>query len=72
MAGFSMGGSGAPQVYNFINQSNLTIQHGIGYKPQVYIIDASGNVINASVTHLSNSRITIHFVVALSGSVYLS
>jgi len=70
MAGFVMS-STAPQVVHFINQTTINISHALGYKPMVYIVDSSGHLITADITHNSNTSITILFVIAVSGSVFL-
>lgn len=58
-------------VTEFTNQSDLSISHNYTYKPRVIIVDVSGNVISGDIQYLSNA-VSITFVSAISGTVYLS
>ena len=71
MAGFALSGSSSPSIFGFINQSSITISHGLGYRPSVWILDSGGSVIFADIVHDSISQITITFCTNISGSVYI-
>ena len=58
-------------VTQFTNQSSVSISHSYSYKPRIIIVDTDGNVIWGDVLYLSHS-ISITFVTAISGTVYLS
>ena len=65
-------GTGVTQtVTEFTNQSSVSISHSYSYKPRVIIVDTGGNVIFGDILYLSHS-VSITFVVAISGTVYLS
>lgn len=70
MAGFLMGSS-SPLVINFNDETQLIINHGLGYRPMIYIITGDGKIVTGEITHNSITRITINFVIAISGSVFL-
>ncbi len=58
-------------VTQFTNQSSVSISHSYSYKPRIIIVDTDGNVIWGDILYLSHS-ISITFVTAISGTVYLS
>ena len=58
-------------VTEFTNQSSVSISHSYSYKPRIIIVDTDGNVIWGDILYLSHS-ISITFVTAISGTVYLS
>lgn len=61
--------------YTFEQQSNSTtwvINHNLGYKPAVDIIDYGGNNIEADITYTSSSSLAITLSPAASGYAYLS
>ncbi len=58
-------------VTQFTNQSSVSISHSYSYKPRIIIVDTDGNVIWGDILYLSHS-ISITFVTAISGTVYMS
>ena len=71
------GGGGAVSAgYYRHDQTALSItwvvNHQLGYRPAVHIQDAVGNVLYGSITHLSESTLTITFTTALTGSAHCS
>jgi hypothetical protein len=65
-------GSGTTQIVtDFTNQSSVSISHSFSFIPRVTIVDSSGNRIMGDIQYFSNS-LTITFVLAISGTVYLS
>lgn len=58
-------------VTQFTNQSSVSIYHSYSYKPRIIIVDTDGNDIWGDILYLSHS-ISITFVTAISGTVYLS
>ena len=61
--------------YAFEQQTNSTIwsiNHSLGYKPAVDIIDYGGNNIEADITYIDGLNLTITLNPAASGYAYLS
>ena len=58
-------------ITQFTNQSSVSISHSYSYKPRIIIVDTDGNVIWGDILYLSHS-ISITFVTAISGTVYMS
>tara|TARA_B100000401_G_scaffold306234_1_gene210660 strand:+ start:183 stop:407 length:225 start_codon:yes stop_codon:yes gene_type:complete len=69
---YTPGGSGVTQtVTNFENQSVVSINHSLSYRPRVLITDTTGNMIMGDVV-FTTGNVTITFVSNISGTVYLS
>jgi hypothetical protein len=49
-----------------------TINHTLGGKPSVTIVDSAGTVVIGDVTYISNTQITVEFSAAFSGFAYLT
>ena len=64
--------SGVSQtITEFTDQSSVSISHNFSYKPRVIILDSGGNVIMGDIQYTNNS-VSITFVIAISGTVYLT
>ena len=48
------------------------VNHNLGYRPAVHIQDAVGNVLYGTITHLSETTLTITFNMTLTGSAHCS
>lgn len=55
----------------FTNQNSVSISHSFSFIPRVTIVDSSGKQIMGDIQFFSNS-LTITFVSAISGTVYIS
>ena len=67
---FPAGGAGSAQPYEFsqVAPSTLwTVNHGLGYKPQVSILTSGGLEIEASITHVSVNQFTVGLNTSLAG-----
>jgi hypothetical protein len=49
-----------------------TINHTLGGKPQVTIVDSANTVVIGTVTYNSNSQVTVDFTAPFSGYAYLT
>ena len=49
-----------------------TIQHNLNFKPNVTVFDSGESMVEGSVTHTSNTTLTITFSAAISGRAHLS
>lgn len=49
-----------------------TINHNLGTRPAVAILDAGGNEIEADVTHLSMNQLVIRFAIPIAGVARLT
>jgi len=49
-----------------------TVVHGLGYRPNVTVVDSGGTVVEGTVGYVSASELTITFSAAFSGTAYLS
>ena len=78
----SIGMQGPPGIqgaiggaYVFEKQSNSVvwnINHNLGYKPNVSIIDYGNNNIEADIVYVDGNNVTINFMQPSSGYAYLS
>jgi hypothetical protein len=69
---YSPPGDGLSQTTtDFVNQSSVSISHSYSHKPRVLIVNSDGYQIMGDIQFFSNS-ITITFVEAISGTVYLT
>ena len=49
-----------------------TINHNLGVRPAVTILDVGGNEVQADVTHMSANQLLIRFALALAGVARLT
>ena len=59
-----------PREYPFINTSNFTITHNLGFKPMVYCI-VDGRQAFCEVVHTDQNELVITFQNSLSGVIFL-
>jgi len=60
-------------VYEQSTPSALwTINHSLGGRPSITIVDTAGTVVIGEVTYISNSQITVTFTAAFAGYAYLT
>ena len=52
--------------------STWTIDHTLGGKPSVTIVDSAGTVVFGEVQYLSNTQVRVVFSAPFSGSAYLT
>lgn len=65
----------APQAYEHaqsVPSSTWTINHNLGYRPNVYVEDTLGRDVVGDISHSSINTVVINFSSAFSGSAYLS
>jgi hypothetical protein len=60
-----------------VASTTWTINHGLGWKPNVSVFDSGGTQIGGTVVHVSDTQLTISFTLgggayAVSGYAYLS
>lgn len=71
------GGGGGQDIDTFVYNQSLpntiwTINHNLGFVPNVFTIDSNGNNIRGVIIPLSINTITINFSSAIAGTAYLS
>lgn len=49
-----------------------TITHGLGFRPNVRVIDDAGSTIEGDVTYVDADQLTIAFSLPITGTAYLS
>lgn len=49
-----------------------TITHGLGFRPNVRVLDATGSTIEGDVAYVDANQLTITFSLPLTGTAYLS
>jgi len=62
-------GAGVPSQRDFNNQSSVSVNHGLGYMPQVWII-IDGELVDAQITYNNNLTFTVTFYQGVSGVIY--
>lgn len=60
------------EVYEFVNVSELVINHGLNKFPDVSVVDQDGNECYISVDYISISQIRIYWNGLLTGKVFLN
>lgn len=61
--------------YDFTQASpamTWTINHNLGYRPQVELRTVGGQVMLAEITHVSVNQVQVSFVVAIAGTARLA
>lgn len=68
------GAPGAGAGTDFPQSSALqwTINHNLGYRPSVELIDSAGNEFDAEIRHLSANTVQVTMLVATAGTARLS
>lgn len=69
-----VGGSGFVQYTHVQNAptNHWVIDHGLGYKLNVTVVDTSGTVMEGDVTWPTDNRIVVDFNYSFAGEAYLS
>lgn len=63
------------QSFRFIQASNSSlwiINHNLGFKPSVTVIDLDGDVVNGDITYNTNNQLTLTFAEPIKGEAYLN
>lgn len=53
-------------------QQTWVVPHNLGFKPSVAVLDGEGNIVFASVKHLSNAVLQIEFAIPFLGTAVMS
>jgi hypothetical protein len=53
----------------FTNQSTVTVNHNLGKRPAVTVIDSAGDEVEGDVDHTSANALTVSFASATGGTV---
>ena len=59
-----------PTTHTFANVATVTIDHNLGYPPDITII-IGGFTVSANVQHVTLNRVVLTFHNSVSGTVYL-
>lgn len=73
----SGGGSSTPQVLSYVHyqgtpSATWIISHGLGWFPNVRVIDSTGENVEGDLAYVSSNIVQLTFSVAFSGNAYLS
>jgi hypothetical protein len=49
-----------------------TIEHGLGFTPNITVVDTAGTVVEGSYNYLNSTTVVLSFIGAFSGRAYLS
>lgn len=49
-----------------------TITHGLGFNPNVAVVDSSGQQVQGTIKYINLNTLTVEFVLPFSGTAYLS
>lgn len=55
---------------DFSNSSTVVVNHNLGYRPSVTVIDTAGDEVEGMVTHNGINSLTIVFSASFGGTVY--
>lgn len=70
MAGFRFSdGAGIPNRFDFTGTDTISVTHGLGYVPNVWIV-IDGQQIEADITHNNNLTFTVILVSNQTGVIY--
>jgi hypothetical protein len=61
------GASASHYEHPFTNQLSVTVDHNLGYKPAVTVIDSAGDEVECDVTHESANQAILNFSASFSG-----
>jgi hypothetical protein len=65
--------SGVAYQHNQVSAAGVwTINHNLGFRPSVSILDTGGNEIEADVRHTSTNQLVIYFAIPLAGVARLT
>jgi len=54
-----------------VGSDRWTVQHNLGFKPSVTVLDTSNNEVYAEIQHSSNNQLDVRFKNAQTGKAYL-
>lgn len=66
------GGGGAGVSYSFASALQWTVNHNLGYRPAVEVMNGGGEEIEAEVLHISVNQCRVTFNTPTAGSVRLN
>lgn len=49
-----------------------TITHNLNFRPNVTVFDSADTMVEGSITHISNTQLSVSFSAGISGTAYLS
>jgi hypothetical protein len=52
--------------------SSWVINHNLGFKPNVTVVDSAGTIYEGEITYTNSNSLTVSFSQAFSGKAYLS
>ena len=55
-----------------VASASWTVNHNLGFNPNVTVVDSSGSQVMGDIKHISANQLTINFNAGFSGSAYLS
>ena len=71
--GVGTSSSGVAYQHNQASATNAwTVNHNLGFRPSVSILDTGGNEIEADVRHTSANQLVIYFAIPLAGVARLT
>lgn len=56
-------------VHDFTVSDNVLVQHNLGKKPAVSIIDSAGDEVVGDVEYIDNAQVRVRFAAAFSGQI---
>lgn len=62
-------GAGVPNRYDFTNQNSITVTHGLGYTPNVWIV-IDGSIVFGEITYNNLLTFTVIFQTVETGVIY--
>jgi hypothetical protein len=69
------GGAGGATFYQHsqtVLSNTWVITHNLGFRPNVTVEDSGGSVVEGGITYDSINQLTIDFLVAITGTAFLS
>lgn len=55
-----------------VSSAVWTVNHNLGWKPNVTVQDSAGTIVEGEITYTSSNSLTLTFTGAFSGNAYLS
>ena len=52
--------------------SQWTINHGLGGRPSIVVVDSAGTVVIGEITYISDTEVRVNFTSAFAGYAYLT
>ena len=65
-------GVGAYAHMQGVPSATWTINHNLGFKPNITVVDSAGNIVEGAYDYVSNNQLIATFSGAFSGTAYLS